>query len=265
MLLKKFSYLLLAGCISTFAMSCDDEDDTIPEIVDTTDPVGSLTSPTSDQITAGFAPGDVITVTGTVTDDRDLESVTLSFAAPDEDPAGWLKTWEEAQITDNTLEINESITIPADAEDGTYVLTLRAHDDADNIFSQSWNITVASAATEENVTFNVTVPAGTPEGAQIFLVGQMTGWAADEDGMWELTDNGDGTYSGTFAVTEESLAEGQGYKFRIKSDDAADAWKFVEKDAECAEIDDRQYEFMTEMQTIDVTVENWRNVEPCGN
>ncbi|EMR04792.1 DUF4625 domain-containing protein [Cesiribacter andamanensis] len=263
MLLKKFSYLLLSALLVTSVACKDDEGG---PVIDVSDPEATLTSPTTAQLEAGFDPGDSYTVAGTVTDNGGLQSVSLTVAAPGAAATPWYtKNWTATQINGTTATLNETITIPNDAAAGTHVMTLRATDLSGNDFEQTWNINVRAAA-EGNTTFSVTVPENTPEGAKVFVVGQMTGWGADQEGMWELTDDdNDGVYTGTFDITQESVAGGNGYKFRILSDDSADAWKFVEKGAECEELDNRTYTYSASMQTIDAEVLNWRNIDPCGN
>ncbi len=264
MLLKKYSYLLLAGCLTTFAISCDDEDDTIPEVIDSTKPTATITSPTQTQLDEGFMPGGTITVTGTVMDDRDLESVTLQLTESGQTTPWHNMTWEEDDFTGNELEINETITIPADAAEGTHVLTLTAQDDAENVFTQSWNIEVM-AAQEGNVTLNVTVPESTPEDAVLYVVGTMNDWPGDSDPEeYMLTRNDDGTYTGTFNFTEDAE-----FKFRVQAEEGADRWKYVEQGAfdeaanDCPDIENRLYTYSEDMQTIDIVVENWRNLGSC--
>jgi hypothetical protein len=52
------------------------------------------------------------------------------------------------------------------------------------------------------------------------------------------------------------------YKFALGS------WDYVEKDVGCGEISNRQLTLSygsSGEQVVDVVVENWRNVAPCGN
>ena len=260
MLLKKYSYLLLAGVLATFSVACDKEDDTLKDEVM---PTVTLTSPTQDQANEGFTTGSSFTVTGTVSDNRDLETVTLTVMAPGATTPWYNKTWTEADFSGNQLQLNETIDIPATTEAGTHIMTLTALDDAKNLLTQSWDIKIMLS---ENATFNVTVPAGTPENAQIFVVGNFTpnGWDfKDTNEAFMLTRNADGTFSGNFKLPEGQASE---FKFRIKSDDPADAWKFVEKDANCEELAaNRTATGTNQMQTFDFTIANWRNVTPCGN
>ena len=49
---------------------------------------------------------------------------------------------------------------------------------------------------------------------------------------------------------------------------AQGSWDFVEKDASCAEISNRQLTLSygsSGTQTVNDTIDNWRNVSPCGN
>ena len=52
------------------------------------------------------------------------------------------------------------------------------------------------------------------------------------------------------------------YKYALGS------WDYVEKDASCIEINNRQLTLSygsNGTQTVNDTVSNWRNVAPCGN
>lgn len=254
MLLKKYSYLLLAGVLATFSVACDDEDGTT--IRDTEKPTATLTSPTQDQVTAGFMAGTSLTVTGTVSDNRDLETVTLMINAPGETTPWFTETWTEADFSGNTLQINETIDIPANTAEGAHTMTLTALDDAENLFTQTWTLNIMPG---ENARFNVTVPAGTPEDAKIFVVGTFSpnGWDSDDTNeAFMLTRNEDGTFSGNFMIPEGD----QEFKFRIKSDDPNNMWKFEEGTAECQPTQNRTATGTGEMQTLSFTVDNFRNV-----
>ena len=108
-----------------------------------------------------------------------------------------------------------------------------------------------------NYTFNVTVPEGTPENAEVYLVGDMNKWTVDAT---KLTKGGDGKYS----VTMNNVREGSGYKYVLNK-----SWDFEElaaiaADADCAEpINNRVTGAST---TINDKVENWRKVTAyrCG-
>jgi hypothetical protein len=63
----------------------------------------------------------------------------------------------------------------------------------------------------------------------------------------------------TFTGKEGTQIE---YKYALGS------WDYVEKDNSCGEIANRQLTLsygVTGTQTVNDTVQNWRNVSPCGN
>lgn len=257
MLLKKYSYFLLAALMAT-SVACKDDDG--GPVVDVSDPAINITSPTAGQLETGFSAGDSYNVTGNVTDNGGLQSVSLTVAAPNGGASWYTKNWTATQINGRTLEINETIDIPADAAAGTHVMTLRATDLAGNDQEQTFNVNILpGAGGDANATFNVTVPEGTAEDAEIYLVGTFSPDAWDSDDTneaYRLTRNDDGTYSGNFMVPEGA----QEFKFRLKAAEGEDAWTNVEMDADCVDIENRTITGSTEMQTMDFTVANWRNV-----
>ena len=63
----------------------------------------------------------------------------------------------------------------------------------------------------------------------------------------------------TLTGTEATQIE---YKYALGS------WDFVEKDAACGEVANRQLTLSygaNGTQTVNDTIDNWRNVAPCGN
>jgi hypothetical protein len=110
------------------------------------------------------------------------------------------------------------------------------------------------------VTFNVTVPEGTPAGEVVYIAGNFGGldsglpdWdpagiALTQMGPYEWTV----TVSGPNATTIE-------YKYTLG------AWDFVEKGAACEDLVNRSVTVTYGSQTASDTVLNWRGVAPCNN
>lgn len=169
MLLKKYSYLLLAALMATSVACKDDEGGTV---IDVSDPTATLTSPTEGQLETGFDAGSAFNVTGTVTDNGGLQSVSLMVEAPNDGAIWYTRNWSATQINGRTLDINETIEIPADAEAGTHVMTLNATDLAGNDFQQTWNINVLPDAGGEAVTFTVNIPAAVGDDP-IYIAGEF--------------------------------------------------------------------------------------------
>ena len=111
---------------------------------------------------------------------------------------------------------------------------------------------------KHDYTFVVTVPEGTPEGAVIRIVGDFGSdypkWNEKSDDMI-LTQEEDGTYS----ITLEGVPEGAIYKYVLNG-----TWDNVEMaatDGACAA--DVGNRITGDEETIEDTVENWKEVTTC--
>jgi hypothetical protein len=109
------------------------------------------------------------------------------------------------------------------------------------------------------VTFNVTVPSGTPADATVYVAGNLSGLdsaypAWDPAGI-ALTKVGDYEWTVTLSGPNATTLE---YKYTLG------AWDTVEKGASCEEVSNRSV-FVTygSQATADVVL-NWGNVAPCG-
>jgi 1,4-alpha-glucan branching enzyme len=110
-------------------------------------------------------------------------------------------------------------------------------------------------ATEQSFTFVVTVPAETPEGADVYIAGDMNEWEPSE--AFKLAKGSDGKYS----ITVVGLDEGAEYKYVLNGTmDNVELAAAVE-DADCAdEIANRK---TGSSATINDTVANWKGVTTC--
>ena len=125
---------------------------------------------------------------------------------------------------------------------------------------------VAGTAALRTVTlvFNVTVPATTDgTGRSVYIAGFLDrldgGLPQWNPGGVVLTRTDATHWTITLTGKEGTQIE---YKYALGS------WDFVEKDAGCGEIANRQLTLgygATGTQTVNDTVLNWRNVSPCGN
>ena len=77
------------------------------------------------------------------------------------------------------------------------------------IIFKSWKNDACNVV-RRNYTFNVTVPEGTPENADIYIAGDMNEWSLDAT---KLTKSGDKKYS----VTLNNVMEGAGYKYLMNA------------------------------------------------
>ena len=139
----------------------------------------------------------------------------------------------------------------------------------------SWNRSEPSASvagTAErrtvSVTFRVTVPATTDgTGRDVTIAGTLDrldgGHPQWSPGATPLAREDATTWSRTFTGLEGTQLA---YKYVL--DDGAGDWTYVEKDAGCGEIADRQLTLAYGSdgnQVVQDEALNWRNVAPCGN
>ena len=150
------------------------------------------------------------------------------------------------------------------AEGSTYYYVVRS---VDTSFNRSGNSSEASATAQlrtVTLVFNVTVPAATDGTGRTV---HIAGFLDRLDGNFPQWDPGatslqrvDATHwTITFTGKESTQLE---YKYTLGD------WDHVEKDGSCGEIGNRALTLSygsSGTQTVGDTVENWRNVAPCGN
>ncbi|MDQ4078527.1 MAG: alpha-amylase, partial [Chloroflexota bacterium] len=149
------------------------------------------------------------------------------------------------------------------SEGNPYEYYIKAFDTSWNRSSASNTVTVTAERRTVTVTFNVTVPDITPSESTVYIAGTLSaldGNLPDWDPMGvALTKVSDTVWSIILSGPEGTPIE---YKYTLGS------WEFVEKGANCEELDNRtlrlDYGSDGTMEVND-TVLNWRNVAPCGN
>jgi hypothetical protein len=147
----------------------------------------------------------------------------------------------------------------------TYYYVVRA---VDYSFNRSGDSAEAQATAEfrtVTLTFNVTVPVPVEDaiGRSVYIAGFLDRLDGNLP-QWDpagvvLTRVSDTLWTITLTGKETTQIE---YKYTLGS------WDFVEKDAACGEIANRQLTLSygsNGTQTVNDTVPNWRNVAPCGN
>jgi glycosidase/fibronectin type 3 domain-containing protein len=140
-----------------------------------------------------------------------------------------------------------------------YYYVVRAVDASNNESPPSSEASAIPEARNVPVTFEVTVPAGTPADQTVYIVGsqpQICNWCSPQ--TTTLTKGADGKWRVTLTFLEGTLVN---YKYTLGS------WDFVEKDAACGEIGDRALRVIAGTngtELVQDTVANWRNVKPCG-
>jgi hypothetical protein len=146
----------------------------------------------------------------------------------------------------------------------TYFYVVRAVDLSFNRSSYSNEVSATAQLRTVTLIFNVTVPATTDAtGRSVYIAGflnRLDGGLPEWDPTGVVLTRVDTTYW-TIILTGK---EGTQIEYKYTLGD----WNYIEKDASCGELANRQLTLSygsTGTQTINDTVENWRNVAPCGN
>jgi glycosidase len=224
---------------------------------------GQLTVSASGDSTAPATP------TGLHVVAADPSSITLGWDAVTGDPSEY--GYEIARssspggpFTTLALTTDTSYVDTTVDQDATYYYVVRAVDTSFNRSGDSAPVQAKAALRDVTVVFNVTVPASTDAtGRAVHLAGTLS--LLDPPGPdWDPTATAltrlDATH---WTITLHGIEATQlQYKYVLGD------WNFVEKDASCGEIDNRLLTLSygsSGTQTVNDTVQNWRNVSPCGN
>ncbi|HEV8249191.1 MAG TPA: alpha-amylase family glycosyl hydrolase [Gaiellaceae bacterium] len=149
-------------------------------------------------------------------------------------------------------------------EGNTYFYVVRS---VDTSFNRSGNSNEVSATAQRRtvtLVFNVTVPASTDgTGRSVYIAGfldRLDGNLPQWDPGGVVLTRVDATHwTRTFTGLEGTQLE---YKYTLGD------WEHVEKDGVCGEINNRMLTLSygsNGAQTVNDSVQNWRNVAPCGN
>ncbi len=245
--MKQLNIMMMLAMMVIVVVSCNNDN----EPADTVSPTVSLVTPEAND---SFAPGDSISVTGTVTDDRQLSSINISVTPKDGiSPVVTEIITAFDSPTSHALDVD--IIIPADAEVGPYVVSVSAVDVAGNQSTPTdvqvevkWTcVTVASCNVDGQATIILSVPETTPDGSDIYVVGSFNGWDPG-DVNFKLTKN---TVIPNCYCISVALVQGDEFKFTRGS------WETVEKTLECAEVDNRIYD---NEDKLEITIIDWRDL-----
>ncbi|WP_276495870.1 DUF4625 domain-containing protein [Pontibacter litorisediminis] len=135
--MKKLNWLFLMFLSIAF-VACDDDDEEVE--LDVTAPTITISSPAENAI---FAPGDVVELRANITDDQGLENIRVWVTTP----AGTTSEIEDDDISDflndnRQKDLDLDVTLPAEAEEGAYVMTIEATDEQGNNAEESVTISV---------------------------------------------------------------------------------------------------------------------------
>jgi glycosidase len=150
----------------------------------------------------------------------------------------------EAGFTDDTIVAGS-----------TYSYVVTSEDTSFNDSANSPEVTAVATSRQVLVTFRVTVPAGTPKDATIYVAGDFQGW---RPGATAMTHAAGATWEFSARFAEGAAVQ---YKYTRGS------WDAVEKDAGCGEIPNRallvSYGADGTLVTRDA-VQKWRDLGHCG-
>ena len=163
--------------------------------------------------------------------------------------------------TSSTSYTDTSVT-----EGDTFYYVVRSVDTSFNRSGASSEVTATAELRTVTLTFNVTVPASTDgTGRSVYIAGfldRLDGGLPQWDPGGVVLTRVDATHwTITFTGKESTQLE---YKYTLGD------WDHVEKGPSpgCAELSNRQLTLSygsTGTQVVNDTVDNWRNVAPCGN
>jgi hypothetical protein len=150
------------------------------------------------------------------------------------------------------------------AEGATYAYVVRSVDTSFNRSGDSAEVVATAELRTVTVVFDVTVPATTDAtGRSVYIAGfldRLDGNLPQWNPGGVVLTRVDATHW-TITLTGKESTQIE-YKYALGS------WDYVEKDAGCGEISNRQLTLVygaTGTQNVNDTVQNWRNVSPCGN
>jgi hypothetical protein len=153
---------------------------------------------------------------------------------------------------------------PFVTEGATYYYVVRSLDTSFNRSAHSAEVSATAELRTVTLVLNVTVPATTDAtGRSVYIAGTLDRLDGNlpvwNPGAVVLTRS-DATHW-TIILTGKETTQIE-YKYTLGD------WDHVEKDGTCGEIANRQLTLSygaTGTQNVNDTVENWRNVAPCGN
>lgn len=234
-------------------------------------------------VTSGAAPGNPGSLTVNPSGDTTAPTVPTGLHVVTASPAGVELAWDAVAgdpslfgyevgrsdtpggpytVIGSTTTPSFTDTAVASGEDYAYVV--RSVDLSFNRSGWSPEVVATAELRTVSVTFDVTVPATTDgTGLSVYIAGSLNrldgGLPEWNPGGTVLTRVDATTWTITLTGEETTAIE---YKYTLGS------WDYVEKDGVCGEISNRQLTLSygaDGTQSVNDTVLNWRNVDPCGN
>ena len=223
---------------------------------------GKLTVVPSDDLTAPVIPSGLYVVTASpagielaweaVLGDPTLYGYEVARSEASSGPYGVLVLTTSTSYNDTSV-----------VEETTYYYVVRSVDLSFNRSDFSGEVQATASLRTVSVTFNVTVPVSTDgTGRSVYIAGTLSrldGGLPDwNPGAVVLTRVDATHWTITLSGLETTPIE---YKYTLGD------WEHVEKDAGCGEIGNRLLTLSygsDGTQVVNDTVDNWRNVAPCG-
>lgn len=220
------------------------------------DPNAPTITITSPEDNATFELGSDMILSALVEEDMNLATIDVTASTGNEDPIVDMNITEFD--ANGSHQIQDTVTIPADAAIGTYTLTITATDLAGNetVETRTFSVTEASA---RMAAFTITgVPANTPADEDLFISGEFADGTWVEPGTddrFMLTRNEDGTFSTNLALSETTEVEGIN-QFKIFR---RGGWGTGEVAANCEGVPNRELAAGT-TEVNDITVAAWEDL-----
>lgn len=180
-----------------------------------------------------FGLGSDVSIDADIAENMNLSSVNVMVVS------GANTTIYDTTVTEFTdptvLDFTDVVTIPADANVGTYTLSITAEDVAGNELVETRTFDVSEQT--GTITFTVTdIPANTPADDTVFIAGEFAAGTWTEpgtDNTFALTKNEDGTWTITLepAPGDDNVVA---FKFFRQG-----GWGTGEQTAACEPVEDR--------------------------
>jgi hypothetical protein len=201
----------------------------------------------------GASPAGVSLAWDAVQNDGSMYGYEVMRSSTAGGPYTTIATVTDAAYVDTTVESG-----------ATYYYVVRALDLSFNRSGNSAEVNATAQLRTVTLNFNVTVPASTDgTGRGVYIAGFLDrlngGLPQWNPGGVVLTKVDATHWTITLNGTEATQIE---YKYALGS------WDYVEKDGACGEVANRQLTLSygaNGTQTVNDTIDNWRNVAPCGN
>jgi glycosidase len=222
---------------------------------------GTLTVNPSGDVTAPAAPANLQLVTSSA------GSITIGWDPNSEPDLYRYEVWRSNTTggpyskIDNVPASTNQYTDQAVSSGSTYYYVVTAQDTSFNRSPNSNELAAQAQAQMVAVTFNITVPASTDgTGLAVHIAGSFP----PPYPQWDPASLPATRVDATHWTVTLNMLDGTNVEYKYALGD----WNYVEKDASCQEIGNRQLTVVYGAggtQTVNDTVANWRNVSPCGN